>query len=195
MTRIESLREKVKDLYEAKSPQKDKWADWMYQNHVFVVAEYARSVAERHGARAELAEAAGMLHDIADAVMGRENSAQEEKSLEIARKLLTETGFNKDEIKIIVDDAIRFHSCHGEDAPKSLEGKAMATGDALGHLKENFYEYGVQLSKDKGENLQEVKEWGLSKINRDFYKKISFEDVRDETRSDYERVKQLFESL
>ena len=39
MNRIEILKQKVVDLYEAKNPERADWADWFYENHVFLVAE------------------------------------------------------------------------------------------------------------------------------------------------------------
>lgn len=195
MTRIEALRDKVKTLYKTENPNRADLADWIYDNHVVVVANYSKEVAEQHGANAELAEAAGLLHDIADAVMRREEDGHEEKSLEIARQYLAETGFTDDEIAIVVDDALRYHSCHGSDAPKTPEGKCVATGDALGHLKTPFYDYLIKVFKERGEKDEEIKEWGMEKIDRDFNKKIFFKDIRANTQADYERLKVLFSNL
>jgi putative nucleotidyltransferase with HDIG domain len=195
MTRIDTLRQKVKDLYESKNPGRAELGDWMYENHVLIVAKFSKEVAERVGAKPELAEAAGMLHDIADAVMVRENPEHETKSLELARSFLQETNFTNEEMAIIVDDVIKYHSCHGSDAPLSLEGRSMATGDALGHLTTPFYDYLIEVFLKRGETASEIKEWGKEKIERDFNKKIFFDEIRAETRSGYERVRKLFEDL
>lgn len=47
---LETLTQKVRELYEVRLPARDPWADWLYESHVFVVAEYARVYAERFGA-------------------------------------------------------------------------------------------------------------------------------------------------
>ena len=53
---------------------------------MFVVADYAKELNERFKGRDNLAEAAALLHDIADAVMSRFDEGHEEKSLELARQ-------------------------------------------------------------------------------------------------------------
>lgn len=187
MSRIETLKQKVDALYQTKNPDRAEWADWLYESHVFLVADKAKEVAVRVGANAELAEAAGMLHDIADAVMKREDVRHEEESLRIAKEYLNACEFSDAEI-VIVEDAILFHGCHDGKVPQILEGKAMATGDALVHLQSDFYEFAIKASIDT-DPIEEIKEWGLKKIERDFNNKILFEDVREEARADYERLK------
>jgi putative nucleotidyltransferase with HDIG domain len=194
MSPLETLKSKVTALYESKNPDRANWADWLYTKHVFVVARYADELAKRFGANPELAAAAGMLHDIADAVTKREDPKHEAESISIARKFLSESGFSSEEIAIVVDDAIRFHSCQGSDAPQSLEGKVMATADALGHLKTDFYDFALDFFKQK-HPIPEIKNWALPKIERDYRKKIFFEDIRQETTTDYERAKALFSTL
>lgn len=194
MTRVESLGKRTVDLYGSKNPHRGDWADWLYENHVRVVADYAKNLSARFGAREELCIAAALLHDIADAVMPREDPQHEERSTAIAMQLLEESGFSEDEMKIIVDDVIRFHSCHGSDAPQSLVGRVMATADALGHLKTDFYDHALQAFQKKA-TPEEIKNWALPKIERDYRKKICFDDVRKEVATDYERVKSLFDHL
>ncbi len=77
--------------------------------------------------------------------------------------------------------------------PKTLEGKVMATADAMAHLKSNFYDYALDTLK-KTDTVDDINNWALPKIERDYRDKIFFEDVRLELKSDYERVKGLFTS-
>lgn len=194
MQRIEKLKEKIDTLYQTENSNRDEWANWLYKNHVFVVADNAKKFAERFGADVDLSVAAGMLHDVADAIMKRVDEGHKEKSFEIAREFLQESGFSENEIKIIVDDAILFHGCHGchgDGVPTSLEGKVMATADAVAHISSDFYKYAIQYKRDR----KDLKEWGLKKIERDFYSKIFFDDVREEVREDYEKAKDLFKVL
>lgn len=188
----EKLKNKVIELYERKESTRADWADWLYQNHIFVVAKYAEELANRFGANIDLVVSASILHDIADAIMARENLEHEEKSNEIARELLKECGFTADEIVIIVDDAIKFHGCKNGNLPKTLEGKVMASADALAHLKSNFYDYALKKLLNDGDSVEEIRKWALPKIERDYRNKIFFGDVRSETTRDYERVKALF---
>jgi len=191
MSHIEELKQKITDLYEAKKEDRDDWADWLYQNHIFLVADKAGMLADRLAAKKEIAMAAGMLHDIADAVMSRFNPSHEEESVKIARELLRGCDFSDEEIHIIVDDAMKYHSCHDGHVPQSLEGKAMATADAVVHLTSDFYGHAAR-EKKKELSVEDIRKWALPKLERDFNNKILIEEVREEVRSDYERQKAYF---
>lgn len=192
MTRIETLENIVRELYAAKNPERADWADWLAENHVFVVADHAAALAERLGADKELARAAAMLHDIADAKMSRFSDSHAEVSLEIARDLLQQTGFSEDEIKLIVDDAIRYHSCHDGEAPQSLEGKVLATADSIAHIASDFYVFAVWIFSKDGKSIEQIKEMVQKKLDRDFHNKILFREIKNEYHTNYEVLKQLF---
>ena len=191
MSRIQDLEQKVYALYATKNAARADWADWLGDEHVPVVAKHASLLAKRFGANEEFARAAALLHDIADATMSRFADGHEEKSLEIARDLLQQSGFDQDEIKLIVDDAIRFHSCHNGKIPESLEGKVLATADAIAHLQTDFYIFATW-DMGKTRTLHETKAWVLKKIERDFTNKILFSEIKAECKNDYERLKILF---
>lgn len=193
MNRIDVLKEKVNTLYSNSNPARAAdWADYLHNKHVFIVADRAGEIAERFGANKELAMAAGMLHDVADAVMKREDPQHKEESKTIAIKFLQESDFSEKEIDIIVNDAIKHHSCRNNDQPITMEGKAMATADAVVHLTTDFYNFAIKNSTDNGESMAEIKQWGLEKIDRDFNKKIFFDEIRKEVEPDYNRLKALF---
>ncbi len=191
MDKLEKLKTKVATLYNTKVPGRADWADWIYDQHVPCVAAYAREIAKTHGADPELAEAAGWLHDIADIKMTRKDEGHEQESLRIAREVMEECGYSKEQVALVVDDAIRYHSCHGDERPQSPEGLAIAAGDALAHLKTDFYVYAsMMLAREM--SLEELKRWVLDKLERDFNVKISFDDTRESARADYEVIKNLF---
>lgn len=192
MNRLEIITQKVKDLYEAKTPTRTVWADWLYQNHVFVVVNNAKKLAGEKGANAELTQVAAMLHDIADTKMERHEAQHEAESLKMARELMEECGYTPEEITLVVDDAIALHSCHGDERPSSKEGLVLATADALAHLDTDFYIYATWARGKENNPLEEVKAWVLKKIERDFNNKVCFEDVREQTRPSYEMIKTLF---
>lgn len=188
------MREKVREMYEEKNPGRADWADWIYEKHVVLVAGESREIAQKYGGNPDLAEAAGLLHDIADAEMKRENPRHEQESLRIARELLRETGFTEDEIRVVVDDAIAKHGCHGDVRPSTPEGKAMAAGDGVVHLTSDFYE----IAEDKRfghESSHEVAEWALPKLDRDFANKIAYDELRERVRPDYEKLKAHFAGM
>jgi uncharacterized protein len=192
MDRLQKLEAKVKDLYQQKDPHRDEWADWLADNHVFVVADYATALAQKQGANEELVRAAALLHDIADVNMERKNKQHEEESLNIARKLMQETGYTEDEIKLVVDDAIRYHSCRDNERPESVEGQILSTADSMAHLKTDFYIYATWAFGYDHRTLEVVKAWALKNIERDLNNKMFFDDVRQELIPDYERIKELF---
>ncbi len=191
MNKLEKVQASVRELYLNKDPNRDEWADWLYDNHVLVVAKTAHDLAKKYGASEEMSEAAALLHDVADVKMARANPGHEEASLEIARQVMTEAGFTADEISLVVDDAIRYHSCHGGERPASKEGLVLATADSLAHLQTDFYVYAAW-AYGKTRSLEELKVWALKKIERDLNSKISFDDEREGARADYELVKELF---
>lgn len=191
MSKLEQVRAKVHELYTSKDPNREEWADWLYDNHVLVVAKTARELAAKYGADEDLSEAAALLHDIADVQMARASVEHEEASLEIARQVMTEAGYTPDEIALVVDDAVRYHSCHGDDRPESQEGLILATADSLAHLQTDFYVYAAwAFGKDR--SLEVLKAWVLKKIERDLRNKISFDDERELARPSYEMIKELF---
>ena len=159
VSRITLLENSVRQLYEAKHPARTDWADWLYQHHVFVVANYADQLAKQYGADRELVIAASILHDIADAVMSRFHENHAVESLAMARALLQESRFSNKEIFIIVDDAIAKHSCHDGDQPISLEGKVLATADAMAHLTTDFYIHAIWSGGANNVGLDAIKRW------------------------------------
>lgn len=191
MARLDDLWHKIEALYNEKLSSRSDWTDWLYPNHVVVVTNNAKAVAEREGANVELSQVAALLHDIADYKMERSNPEHETESLKIARELMKEYGYTEEEIALVVDDAIRYHSCHGNERPESKEGLVLATADSLAHLQTDFYVYATW-AKGKTETLESVKDWVLKKIERDLNNKIAFDDVREEARPDYEMIKKLF---
>jgi putative nucleotidyltransferase with HDIG domain len=191
MARLDDLYQGVEKLYTQKLDSRDDWADWLYPNHVVPVTENAKRVAERVGADVELSQAAALLHDIADATMHRTNPDHEAESLKIARELMQKHGYTEDEIALIVDDAIRYHSCHGGERPASKEGLVLATADSLAHLQTDFYFFAAWGFGASGRSLEDLKAWALKKIDRDLNSKISFDEIREEARPDYEALKRL----
>lgn len=191
MEKIIYLEQRVRGLYAKHDPNRADWADWLADNHVFVVADYAAELAQRFGASVELSRAAGLLHDVADVKMKRSDPEHGPESLRLARELMQETGYDEENIKLVVDDAIRYHSCHGDERPASTEGKILATADSLAHLKTDFYLFATfALGRDM--SLPQIKNWVLKKLERDLNIKILFDEVREESRADYELIKELF---
>ena len=157
---IDLLEYFVKKLYAERRPGR---ADWFYKNHVFEVADITSELAYKFGAWEELARAAALLHDIADAVMSRFSVGHEAYSREIARELMLRCGFAGSDIAVVVDDAVRYHNCHGGHVPITLEGKVMATADAICHLKSGFYDFAVEQRTRMSSRANAIA-WALAKL-------------------------------
>lgn len=192
MTRIQNLERSVVDLYNQHDPARADWADWLGENHVLLVADYATELAGRFGANGELARAGALLHDIADTKMSRFADGHEEASLTMARTLMEKAGFDEGEIQLTVDDAIRFHGCHDDHVSDSLEGKVLATADAKAHLLSDFYPFAVWSMGKEGKDLDAVRGYVLKKVERDFNDKILFDEVRTECQTAYDALKTVF---
>ncbi|PIP68895.1 hypothetical protein CO033_00850 [Candidatus Nomurabacteria bacterium CG_4_9_14_0_2_um_filter_32_10] len=194
MLKLFKLKRKINKLYKAKNDNRDEWADYLFTDHIYLVAKIAKKFSKKYNANKKLVIASALLHDIADAVMPRENIAYEEKSYEIAKDFLTASGFSEKEIEIIVNDALRYHSCHNGEIPKTIEGKILATADAYAHLISNFYENRI-IEFARRDSLQKAKEWALLKIDRDLYNKILFDKIKEEAKPRYEFLKNYINDL
>lgn len=185
MANISKLEKLIRALYEEKQADRAVWADWLYANHVFVVADNAERLAEKYGADIDEARAAAVLHDIADATTGRFDPRHEEKSAEIARDLLQKSDFTNEQIELIVEDALRFHSCHNGEQPSSLVGQILATADSYAHLRSSFYLYATHQHTKNGKPYKEIIAWLSAKLDRDYNNKILFEDEKADLTPDY----------
>lgn len=187
-----SVESRVKQLYEQKHPNREEWADWIWENHVLWVADKAVEIAKVKNLDINLCRVAALLHDIADTVMQRLDEGHEEKSLKMAREILSEVGYNEETIDRIVDDALLKHSCHDDVRPTSDEGKVLATADALAHLQSTFFAYAIWGRGKRGEDYDDSRTWAGNKVERDFHNKILFEDIKEQARPAYENLRLLF---
>jgi putative nucleotidyltransferase with HDIG domain len=191
MQKLDVLRQKVEKLYTANNPDADVWIDWAYPNHVLVVANLTEKIAKTQGANIELAVAGALLHDIADAVMARVTPDHEAKSLAMANGLLQESGFSEDDTSFVVNEIIRPHSCKGL-MPTELEGKVMATADGAAHFLTDFYPLFCWRHYGPRDDYEVFKDWMLRKMEKDFTKKLFFDDVKQEVLPHYEALKLVF---
>lgn len=192
MGRVDVLEQKVIDLYQEKDPSRAGWADWLFENHVFVVADNAVELARRFGADPDLSRASALLHDIADAVMSRFDPGHSSETIEIALRLLKASGYKDDEIRVIVEDVLPLHSCREAQTPQTIEGKVLATADGLAHLKTDFYLYALW-AKGREKSYEEAIDWLRNKLHKDYHNKILFDEIKSEVKLDYERWRIIFE--
>lgn len=77
-----------------------------------------------------------------------------------------------------MEHIILTHSCN-KDIPDTLEGKILASADAMSHYSSDFY---LQIAVTGKRNLKDFKKWTLEKLDRDFNKKIFFDFAKDEVK-------------
>lgn len=196
MERIERLIHLVRGFYESHlDTWIPAWTEYLYEHHIFFVAEEAKKLSDELGVDGEFAIAASLLHDIADAVMDRPHPDHAKESQNIALDLLTQAGFTESEREVIVYDIIEKHSCRDGVRPTSIQGQIMTSADAIGHLATDFYEFAIPQMIQRGQSREDIQAWWFPKIERDFYVKICFDEIRQRYKVDYERCKNLFLSL
>lgn len=168
----------VRELYGMRASTRDPWADWLYDTHIFVVADYAQTYATRFGADGDCAAYAALLHDCADAVMRRTDAGHAEKSRALAREILARCGVSQEVVTVVCDDILPKHSCRDGILPESIEGKCMATADAVVHLTTDFYPEALRRMHAEGRDMAQAYRWMREKVHRDYTVKIQFDDVR-----------------
>lgn len=165
---------------------------WMWHNHLQFVAHKAEELAQRFNANEDLAVAGAWLHDFGDAFVDRFSPEHEEVSTTEAKKVLHQANYTDSEIQEILDVIIAPHSCKNGLLPQTLEGKVLATADALAHFQTDFYLQFTWMHLPQGKTYPEFIEWVNEKLERDYTIKIFFEAVRAEVKDRYLALKEVF---
>lgn len=189
MTKGEKVFSEVAALYQTASTSMGKW---MWRSHTQWVADKTKVLSEKYGADSELTYCAALLHDLGDSKYERGHADFETWSNEKGETILLRAGFNEDKAGKIIE-AIRTHSCRPGKLPTTLEGKVVATADAMWHLQTNFFPVICYMNRpDSTRSYEEWQAWFEKKIERDYGSKIFFEDERDEVKEDYRTLTRVF---
>ena len=193
MDKLEQIQRLVKELYESNQPGRDEIADWIYEHHVVVTAAYAADLTGEFGGDADFAVAGALMHDIGDAVMSRFADDFDEKSYAIAKEFMTKAGYTPDEQDFMIEEVIKPHSCHkGDRQPTDVNGKILATADAMAHLCTDAYLYWCWSHMFRSLTLADYKASALKKLERDFNDKIQWDEVRERVRPDCDALVRVF---
>ena len=159
---------------------------WFYDKHLLAVEKNANFLLKKlPQADREIVLLGVWLHDT-QRVRGIRGDHQKIGAIE-AKKIMLEYGYSSDKIKR-VQAVILSHSCDNL-MPKTLEGKILATADAMTHYVNDFY---LQIATTGQRNLVEFKAWALEKLNRDYNKKIFFPFAKKEIRERHLILMKLF---
>ena len=189
MSDLTKVSQLTKNVYEVSS---NEFAKWMLKNHVPVVAAKTEELANRFNADLDIAVAGAWLHDFGDAFVHRHSDKHDQVSKQEAIKILNQADYSEDQIQQVLKEVIEPHSCKNGYLPTTLEGKVMATADALAHLTTDFYLQFAWMHLPENKNYEEYLEWVKEKLERDFHDKIFFDEVREEVRLRYEALKEVF---
>ena len=189
MKKHQKVAELVAQAYES---SQESFAQWMWANHVPVVAKKTEELAQKFGADEDLAVAGAWLHDFGDAFVHRHSDQHEEISENKAIEVLKQSGYSEQEINKILEEIIAPHSCRDGFLPEIIEGKVLATADALAHLTTDFYIQFTWMHLPENKTYDEFVEWVTEKLDRDFNSKIFFDQIKEEVRSKYEALVLVF---
>jgi hypothetical protein len=76
--------------------------------------------------------------------------------------------------------------------PTTLEGKVMASADGAAHFLTDFYPLFCWRHYGPKDDYQAFKAWMRVKMEKDYHKKLFFEDIKQEVTSRYEALKLIF---
>jgi len=192
MNRYEKVFEIVKDVYTDELAEPTGF--WMWNNHVQWVATKTKVLAEKYNAKVEFAVSAALLHDIGDAKYAdRSHEDFDNWCVTKGYDVLSEAGFNDMEAKEIIEIIVDPHSCRPGNLPTTIEGRVLATADAMFHLQTNFFLiFFYEHMPKKTQSVTEWQDWFDEKVERDYGVKIFFEDERKEVEEDYKALKKVF---
>ena len=189
MSKHQKVAQLVQEAYESTS---EDFANWMWSNHVPLVAQKTKELAKRFNANEDIAVAGAWLHDFGDVFVNRFDSKHQETTVAKSIEILKIAEYSDDEIEQVLNQVIEPHSCREGNLPTMIEGKVMATADALAHLTSDFYVQCAWKHIPEGKSYPEFVEWVAEKLERDFNSKIFFVEVKEEVRYRYDALKQVF---
>lgn len=124
MQSLERLKIKVQKIMEKNDSAHD-------FEHVLRVYKNAQKIGKNENVNMKLVLAAVLLHDIISfPKLDKKSKTSSMKSSIVAKRILQNHGYNKDEIEII-SDAIRDHSFSLGIVPSTIEGKVLQDADRL----------------------------------------------------------------
>lgn len=175
--------------------RQDETMSWFLEAHIYKVLQNTEWLCEKlPEADKDMVRALVWLHDIIYFTDISKIDAHAGLGAVKAREMMDAIGICGSEAEIIFE-AIACHSCKGDKLPASLEGKILATADAMAHFSPDFYLSLLIDGKQEKCSVSEFKAYALQKLERDFNgKKIFFDFAREKIRASYEIMKKFFEA-
>lgn len=161
---------------------------WFYEVHLLAVEKWANFLLKKlPKADSKTVLLGAWLHDM-QRVRGIKGDHQKMGAIE-AEKVMKKFKYDKKTIEA-VKSMIAVHGCsNSKKIPKTLEGKILASADAMAHYANDFY---LQIAVDGKRNLKDYKKWALEKLNRDYNRKIFFKFAKKEIEDRHKTLVKLF---
>lgn len=160
---------------------------WIYNVHLLGVEKFAKELLKKlPKANKEIVLLGVWLHDISR-IRGIKGRHAKISAIE-AEKIMKEFGYS-DQIIKHVKEIIAAHSCNTRLMPKTLEGKILASADAMSHYINDFYLNIMTINK---RDLVDFKKWVLEKLDRDYNKRIFFDFAKKMVEKQHKALKEVF---
>lgn len=144
--------------------------EWFYDIYLLGVEKFAKILLKRlPKADEEIVLLGVWLHDL-QRVRGKKGDHTKIGAAE-AEKVMRQFQYSEEAISH-VREIILSHSCDTALRPKSLEGKILASADAMSHYNNDFY---LAIAVTGERNLIEYKRWAQKKLDKDYNEKIFFD--------------------
>lgn len=177
---------RIKNLIKRECAEIGRAPDWFYENHLLFVEKFSKEMLRKlPKADKETVLLGAWLHDL-QRIRGIKGDHQKIGARE-AEKVMKDFGYAKRTIKK-VKEIILTHSASGQK-PKTLEGKILATADAMTHYYNDFF---LRIALRGDRSLKEYKEWVLEKLNRNYNKKIFFSFAKNKIKKRHNLFKKIF---
>lgn len=160
--------------------------DWFFTVHLLGVEKFALELLKKlPNADQEIVLLGVWLHDL-QRIRGIKGNHAKIGAKE-AEKVLKNFGYPPKTIKH-VKNIILAHSCDTSLMPKTLEGKILASADAMSHYINDFY---LTIATTGESDLANFKKWALEKIAKDYSKKIFFGFARKKIEKRHKALKEV----
>ncbi len=160
---------------------------WFYSVHLLGVEKFAKELLKKlPKADKEIVLLGVWLHDL-QRVRGIKGNHAKIGAIE-AGKVMKEFEYSDRTIKC-VKEMILAHTCSTRLMPKTLEGKILASADAMSHYVNDFY---LTVATTGERDLVGFKKWALEKLDRDYNKKIFFDFAKKMIEKRHRILKEVF---
>jgi len=157
--------------------------EWFFEEHLKIVEKHVLDILEKvPSADKEVVMLGVWLHDT-QRIRGV-NAPHQDGGAQEAKKIMSQFDYDDNIIKK-VQNIIQTHSCD-DKMPNTVEGRILATADAMAHYTSDFF---LRIAILGDRNVEEYKKWALEKIEKNYNKKISFDFAKEKIKDRHNIIK------